>query len=157
MFPDPSKNPALFLALFFPAFIGIWCFTCYLLSKMSGWQALAEKYAARGRYSGETHSWQSCRMGFCSYRNCLTVGVNHQGLYLAVMPIFALGAEPLLIPWHAVSALSRKKIFFMTYTEITIEFPPVTTLLLFGSFFDRIRPWVDPAKVHDTPLKGDKP
>ena len=151
MILDPAKNPVLFLALFFPAFAGIWCGTCYLLSKMSGWQTLAEKYAARGLYSGETQSWQSGRMGFCSYRNCLTVGVNHQGLYLAVMPIFALGATPLLIPWHAVSALARKKIFFMTYTEITVEFPPVVTLQLYGSFFDRIRPWVDPQKVHDAP------
>ena len=151
MILDPAKNPVLFLALFFPAFAGIWCGTCYLLSKMSGWQTLAEKYAARGLYSGETQSWQSGRMGFCSYRNCLTVGVNHQGLYLAVMPIFALVATPLLIPWHAVSALARKKIFFMTYTEITVEFPPVVTLQLYGSFFDRIRPWVDPQKVHDAP------
>jgi len=70
---DPAKNPGLFLALFFPAFAGIWCLTCYLLSKMSGWQALA------------------------------------------------------------------------------------ATLQLYGSFFDKIRPWVDPAKVHDILNKGGKP
>jgi len=154
---DPAKNPGLFLALFFPAFAGIWCLTCYLLSKISGWQGLAEKYAAQGLYSGETQSWQSGRMGFCSYRSCLTVGVNHQGLYLAVLPIFALGATPLLIPWRAVSAVTRKKIFFMTYTEVAVEFPPAATLLLYGSFFDKIRLWVDPAKVHDTLNKGGKP
>lgn len=156
MLPDPAKNPALFLVLFIPAFAGMWSGVCYLLSKMSGWQALAEKYAARGLYSGETSLWQSGRMGFCSFRSCLTLGINHQGLYLALLPLFAMGASPILVPWQAVSAVTRKKIFFMTYTEITIEFPPVVTLQLYGSFFDRIRPWVDPHKVHDTLLKGNK-
>jgi hypothetical protein len=38
-----------------------------------------------------------------SYGNCLTVGGNPQGLYLAVAPLFRFRQPPLLIPWEEVT------------------------------------------------------
>lgn len=140
---------SLFPVLFFPAFIGLWCGVCYLLSKMSGWRDLAEKYPLTAPFTGETHSWQSGRMGACSYRSCLILGVNHQGLYLSVFPIFAIGAPPLLIPWPAVSGVKREKFFFWKVTKINIGTPPITTLEVYGPFLDLIRRWIAPQLIDD--------
>jgi hypothetical protein len=46
------------------------------------------------------------------YGNCLTVGANEDGLYLATFPLFPLGHPPLLIPWDEVSHSKRKMLFF---------------------------------------------
>jgi hypothetical protein len=43
------------------------------------------------------------------YGNCLTVGANEDGLYLATPPLFRLG---MLIPWNEVAYSTRRMLFF---------------------------------------------
>jgi len=47
-----------------------------------------------------------------AYGNCLTVGANIDGLYLATSPLFRLAHPPLLIPWNEVSHSKRRILFF---------------------------------------------
>ena len=60
---------------------------------------LGRALSSRARpFCGESWGWQSARFrGWCSYNNCLTVGANPEGLYLAVMhaavPAFSSGAD----------------------------------------------------------------
>ncbi len=48
------------------------------------------------------------------YRNCLTVGCNHEGLYLATMPPFQFRHPPLLIPWDEITVTRRQIVFFQS-------------------------------------------
>ncbi len=41
------------------------------------------------------------------YNNCLTIGVDPMGLYLATMIVIRLGHPPLLVPWHEISVEKR--------------------------------------------------
>lgn len=43
---------------------------------------------------------------------CLSIGVNREGLFLAVIPIFRIGHPPLFIPWHDISTEDRKQLIF---------------------------------------------
>ncbi len=73
---------------------------------------LARRFRANEPFYGETWGWQSARFrGWCSYNNCLTVGANQEGLYLAVMLPFRLFLPPLLIPWQEIEVETGKMFF----------------------------------------------
>ena len=53
------------------------------------------------------------------YGNCLTLGCNPQGLYLAIMPLFRFRHPPLLIPWDEIK-ISRTRILFFRYVRFEL-------------------------------------
>jgi hypothetical protein len=91
-----------------------------LISKMTGWAALATRFGFSGSaFNGVTWKFQSARMRYMgNYNNCLTVGANTQGLYLKA-PFFMAGHPPLFVPWEEI-----------TYTDDKILWQPVTRFLL---------------------------
>ncbi|MDF1814542.1 MAG: hypothetical protein P1V20_20215 [Verrucomicrobiales bacterium] len=100
------------ILLAFPfLFAGIWCFVCLLLSGISGWKGLADRYGVAEPVEGEVRRFQSGMIGVVSYRNTLNVTVSEKGLGLAVLPIFRPGHAPLFIPWEEVASSEVKKIF----------------------------------------------
>ena len=50
--------------------------------------------------------------GLAHYRNCLVIGANPAGLYLAVFLPFRVAHPPLFIPWNEVTQ-SKTRIFFI--------------------------------------------
>jgi len=78
----------------------------YLTSRWSGWSTLADFFRSDTDFRGQKWRMQSAAMRYAmSYNNCLTIGANEEGLYLA-MPMFFIrvGHPPLFIPWSEVSA-----------------------------------------------------
>jgi hypothetical protein len=53
-----------------------------------------------------------------NFNNCLTIGANHIGLYMAMFPIFRIGHESLFIPWSEISATIEKG-RFVNYIKFT--------------------------------------
>jgi hypothetical protein len=82
----------------------------YLLSWVSGWHKLAQRYRFEREFVGERWRFQSAGMRWnTAYRGILTVGANAEGLYLAVAFLFRPGHPPLLIPWREITARERRR------------------------------------------------
>ena len=87
-----------------------WCLVVLLLSHVSGWQRLSRGYESKVPPHGKAFLGQSGSVGPVSYRNCLTVHVAPEGLFLSVPFFFRIGHKALLIPWSAI------------HTEETVKF-----------------------------------
>lgn len=86
-------------------FVAMWVLPSFGISCWSGWHLLAERYRCEREFTGERWRFQSGRMrGGCGYNNCLTLGANADGLYLAVLRI---------LPWHPQ--------LFIPWVEITVR------------------------------------
>lgn len=84
-------------------FVAMWAFVSVALAVVGGWEQLAERYRGRlsaARQSAPMASGSLNRFGFpARYGNCLNVAVGDEGVQLSAIPIFALGAPRLVIPW----------------------------------------------------------
>jgi len=105
-----NQHQTAFWLLVFPLFFGaLWCVVCALLSYIGGWATLANQFRWQSAFVGDRWRFQSGQMRWnVNYGNCLTVGGNPQGLYLAVLPLFRFRQPPLLIPWEEVTVTRRR-------------------------------------------------
>ena len=102
---------SLRFALLYVSFL--WVAVSIVISYLGGWASLSKRFRFRGQFSGNRWRGQSGQMRWiASYGNCLTVGANEDGLYLATFPLFRVGHPPLLIPWNEVSHSKRRLLFF---------------------------------------------
>lgn len=54
-----------------------------------------------------------------NFGNCLTIGANRDGLYLAVLFLFRVGMPPLFIPWSEIT-FRRERRWFMLRIRFTL-------------------------------------
>lgn len=119
----PSENEPVSILFVVGLFLGFsvvfaafWCGVVYLISRMSGWSALATVYAARdgvapSRLRGRT---AYLRLG-TRYTGTLNFDADATGFRVAPMVLFRPGHETLLIPWSDVTTEdSRLMLFSMT-------------------------------------------
>lgn len=93
-------------------FIALWCFVCYLLSWVSGWHTLARRFRFTQDFVGEQWRFRSGKMRWnATFGNCLTLGANRSGLYLAVLFLFRTGQPPLFIPWSEITVWRERRWF----------------------------------------------
>lgn len=96
-------------------FGGIFSLVSLLISYTGGWAALAKRYRLRRPFVGTTFEFESGQMyGLASYRRCLTMGCNAEGLYLRLLFPFSIAQPPLLVPWSEVSVRSERMFLFTT-------------------------------------------
>ena len=98
----------------FPAyFLAMWLLVSAIISFIGGWSTLAKRFRLSNPFVGQRWAGQSGRMRWIAgYHNCLTLGCNPEGLYLATMPLFRFRHPPLLVPWNEISISERKILFF---------------------------------------------
>ncbi len=97
--------------------LALWLLVSAIISYMGGWTTLAKQFRFRPPFLGQKWSGRSAQMRWIAgYGNCLTLGCNQRGLYLAIMPLFRFRHPPLLIPWEEIK-ISRKKILFFSYVR----------------------------------------
>ena len=100
-------------------FLTLWVSVFVVISYISGWAELAQQFRYRARFVGKRWRGQSAQMRWIvGYRNCLTVGANPDGLYLATLFLFRVGHPPLFVPWIDVSSMRRGKWFLFRYVEL---------------------------------------
>lgn len=113
---QPSEPPAIFVVLF-PVlgiffFIGLWTAISALLATMSGWRAMAQRFACPEGLSGQRlRSGFASRVGWVNYRGVLSFEAAQQGLIARVNRLFPFHPA-LLIPWRAISVQRDNGIFF---------------------------------------------
>ena len=100
-----SHDTPRYFALWFPIFfVTLWCFICYVLSFLCGWQRLAARFRSDSPFDGFLKKHTSARMRWVNFNRCLNIGANSEGLHLSVMILFRMGMPQLLIPWREIQA-----------------------------------------------------
>jgi len=109
-----SKIPDSIQKISFPIFfIALWVGGSYLIASMGGWSALAKHYSTQSPFAGEYFRFQSGSLSlFANYGNCLTLGSNTEGFYMAVLFIFRAGHPSMFIPWEDITHQHKKKWLF---------------------------------------------
>lgn len=101
-------NIETIIPFLFPIFfVAMWVFVLQLIARLGGWSRLAESYQTYTRFEGQLWRFRSGRFGWANYNGCLTLGANHEGLYLAVLPLFRVGHPPLFIPWYDITTTEQ--------------------------------------------------
>lgn len=116
----------------------VFTITMKLLAYFSGWERLATSYQFYGNFDGKIYHRQSARIKWTSYKGCLQVGGNEEGLYLAQMWVFSLFHKPLLIPWEKIEA-EYCKMFIVDGYRLKIVSHNSLTILLYGKVFELIK------------------
>ena len=123
----PELIVACLSPLLFPA---IWCLVLWILSKAGGWSRLGQFYRDDPEIERTNRTWQSAKLGWVGYNNCLTIGVSDAGLHLSVPLPFRVCHPNLLIPWDQFHDTHETSILFMNRVKTTIGSPTITTLTL---------------------------
>lgn len=102
------NNPVYFGGFF----VVMWFIVLYIISRITGWSRLAEKY--RTFTKSESKLMQAVQVYWGSVLmagNIYTVGSSNKGMYIGVLFPFRPGHPPLLIPWHEIKAKKVNRAF----------------------------------------------
>ena len=115
---DPHNS---LIPLFFPVFFAaVSLLAGAQVSWIGGWAALARTYRTQAPFAGAKWTMQSAQMRWwMNCHNVLTLGVNPEGLYLAVLFLFRFRHPPLLIPWSDIK-VRRRKGWIFEYVILTL-------------------------------------
>jgi hypothetical protein len=100
-----SQHPAIF-GVFSLALLAIfWIATGLLVSWITGWRSLAERYKTNREFPARKRWMQSARMrAGVRFNHALTLGSDAEGIYMGMtLPMFP-GQRRLFIPWSDVKA-----------------------------------------------------
>jgi hypothetical protein len=131
----PWLIPLIFVA--FPIFfVAMWSFVCLLLSMISGWRKIAERFPGSATPTGTRFPMVTGAVGVMGYRNCLKVHVAPEGLHIAVWKMFRFGHPPLFIPWSEIRNATTRKLFFAENIVFEIGSPKVGKIQLPKKVFE---------------------
>jgi hypothetical protein len=137
MFVNQLESFSIPLYIFF--FILLWICVCQLISTAGGWRILGRDYRAAAPFDGKKLWFKSAGMRYwTNYNNCLIVGANKYGLYLAVLPIFRVGHPPLFIPWTDISTESTKRRLLPDVVKLSFAKQPDVPVIFSKKFAARI-------------------
>jgi hypothetical protein len=94
-------------------------FTLYVISWMSGWHDLAQRFKANSKIVDKItcRGYASMRWG-TSYSGVLCIGGNYEGLRIATWIFFRSGHPPLFIPWKEISI--QQSPWYAFYFRVTL-------------------------------------
>jgi len=126
------------LVLFPVFFVGLWCFICFILSRLGGWYALGRRFRSDRVPDGEALRWQSAQLGgFCNYNRCLNMVISKEGLHLRIWPAFRLGHPPLLIPWEEIQHHRMKRVLWIEQISFEIGDPAIARMTVSKQLSER--------------------
>ena len=99
--------------LWFPfAFVGLWLLISTILSELSGWRRLADRFAAGSRPSGKRLRRQVTAVGLTGENGVTGLILTPEGLYLYTHPLFRFRRPPLLVPWPEVRYVGERRMLW---------------------------------------------
>jgi hypothetical protein len=108
----PAYLLPLIIVAFAVVFTTMWSGVCLLISLVSGWRAMAERFACpEGLTGASLGSGYAVRVGLASYRGVMSFEAAPQGLIVRVMRLFPFH-RPLLLPWGALTLSQGGGFFF---------------------------------------------
>jgi hypothetical protein len=125
---------------FFPLyFVPLWLFLCAIISYVGGWFSLSRVFRTEVPFNGSRWGFQSGQMRWLTnYGNCLTLGADQHGIYLAIMFLFRFMHPPLLVPWSEVT-IRRKKGWVFEYVTFIMGRETAIPLRIRGKMAGRLR------------------
>lgn len=119
-----SELPLWFFPLFPVWFIAVWCLVCIVISRLSGWHALARRSRSDSQPSWEIRSagplFYTVYFRFwCHYSSVIRLTTAEDALYMSVLFLFRIGHPPLRIPWSEI-ALNRTNRLWLRYVVLTL-------------------------------------
>jgi hypothetical protein len=115
----------LFEDHFYVVFPIIWIAICIILSRMSGWHKLAQKYPRIDFVSGEKWRFRSAKLRYSvGYNSCVNFVANREGLGISIFFVFRVGHPPLFIRWTDIE-ISKETRLFRNLIRFTVgrDFP----------------------------------
>ena len=128
-----APNPLYFLVCF-PI---LWFAVTLILSRLSGWFALMERYPDQAEDALDVLANQSGSLGVVSMRGILTLSVCRSGLRIGIMRIFGPFCKDFFVPWTEIT-ITRVDRFFWTFAKLTFGHPSVGRLTVFAHTADRM-------------------
>ena len=133
--PD-AQFPLLLIPVFF---VSIWLLVSACVSWIGGWSTLSKTYRAQSPFVGAKWTLQRAQMRWrTNYNNALTLGVNPQGLYLAIVFLYRFRHPPLLIPWSDVK-VRRSSGWVFEYVILTLGHEIEIPLKISKSLAEKLR------------------
>jgi hypothetical protein len=120
------------IVVIFPVF---WIGISFILSRVGGWGALAERYPDLGQADvpeAQTFRWRSVGLGAVNYGSCVTLRICDSGIGLSVMLPFRLGHPPLFIPWNELHSITLPSFLWVRKFKAYVGLPVVGSLVLPG-------------------------
>jgi hypothetical protein len=145
---------SLFPLAFPILFGGMWAGVSYLLSRLSGWRALADRYRCADSPDGERLLWTSGQIGGVSFRSCLNVTLGHDALFLVPSLPFRMFMPLLRVPWTDVRFEGFTRMFFLEFAcfRLGAEGPIYAVYRRTG---DRLRPSLTETARADYESRGE--
>ena len=123
----PLPLAILFLALYPFLLLGVLVLAGWIISRLSGWAALAARYSEETPFAGPRFSGQSGELNGFYYGKGLTLGANREGFFLSMGILFRVGHKPLFIPWTDVTAVEKPGVLS---SKVVLEFRGVPGVVL---------------------------
>ena len=134
-----QPNSQLSLLLIPALLLSMWGLFSAGVSWIGGWSALSRIYRTQIQFVGAKWMMQSAQMRWwMNYNNILTLGVNPQGLYLAVLFLFRFRHPPLLIPWSDIK-VRRSSGWIFEYAILTLGHEIEIPLKISKSLAEKLR------------------
>jgi hypothetical protein len=130
---NAAPKPLYFLI----AFPLIWFAATMIMSVLSGWFGLMERYPDRDEKPIVTLASQSGSLGLVSMRGVLKLSVCPSGLRIGIMRIFGPFCRDFLIPWNEIT-VTRSDRFFWKVAKLSFGHPSNGNLKLFAEVADRM-------------------
>ena len=128
-----APNPLYFLI----AFPLLWFVVTLILSVLSGWFGLMERYPNRDEVPIVTLANQSGSLGFVSMRGILKLSVCPSGLRIGIMRIFGPFCRDFLVPWNEITVTRSDRIFWKV-AKLSFGQPSNGNLKVFADVADRM-------------------
>jgi hypothetical protein len=105
-------------------FIVSWCFLCLLISFVTGWYALTQRFRSQSEPLGETRTagpffYSIYMRAWSHYGSVIRLTAADDALYLSVLKVFRIGHPSLRVPWDEIK-LTRTRRFFIIYIQFTL-------------------------------------
>jgi len=130
---NASPNPLYFLI----AFPLLWCAVTMILSFLSGWFGLMERYPDRDEIPVVTLANQSGSLGLVSMRGLLKLSVCPSGLRIGIMRIFGPFCRDFLVPWSEIKVTRNDRVFWKV-AKLSFGQPSNGNLKVFAEVADRM-------------------
>lgn len=119
-----------------------------IFAGISGLNRLVEKYLVKEYPEGKELVRQTVQFGLVRYRNCVTVIINIQGLYLKVSPPLSSSSE-MLIPWDEIKRISHTRLYGSKAIQLSLGFSGKDNLIVYNELFELIQSYLIPNRYQD--------
>jgi hypothetical protein len=103
------------------------------------WRDLAKRFAAAGPAPSGALPRQNVMIGPVLYRNCMTVGADEAGLWLAPgRPLSYVLKQALRIPWGEIVKTEEAKLLWGKATTLIVGAPALATITVKAETFETL-------------------